>query len=479
MNLLRQKTRIICVITALFITVCSCSDFSSKEKKPKEATPVDTLSVLDHIKERGKLTAVTTCAPINYNMHNGTPSGFHYELLSSLCSDLDISLDLKVCDNLDSCFNMLEDGTVDIIASNIGTTADNKARFLMSAPVLMERSVLVQRMPRTWHSMQTRDEIENQLIRSTVDFGGKEIHIPKNSYLALQLHNIANEIGDTITIIENDTVNTLDLIQMVANSTIDFTIAEESVAKIAAKSGNDIDITMPVSFERPTGWAMYNCDGDSSLVNAVNTWLDDYQQHRMKRTYNKYFKNSNILATNSDNKSDHISPYDKTIRKVCKNTEWDWRLLASIIYQESRFKPDLTSTKGAYGLMQLMPVVMEKYGIDSTSSCEEQVRAGVKLLTDIRKKLPETITDSTEIIKFTLAAYNCGMGHLLDARRLAEKYDKDPNVWTNNVDYYILNKSKYYKDTLCRNGYLRGTETYNFVEDVLERHKHYIALIKD
>ena len=469
------------VLVLLAGLTAACDDKSNAVTSNAVEPVIDTMTVLEHIQDRGVLTAVTTCAAINYNMHNGTPAGFQYDLLSSLCSDLGVSLDLKVCDNLDTCFNMLETGAVDIIATNIGTTTENKARFLMSAPITMERSVLVQRMPRTWHSMQTRDEVENQLIRSTVDFGGKEIHVPKNSYLALQLHNIANEIGDTITIIENDTVNSLDLIQMVANSTIDFTIAEESVAKIAARRGSDIDITMPVSFERPTGWALYDCDGDSSLLLVVNTWLDDYQQHRMKRTYNKYFKNGSSMLAANNGQTDHISAYDKTLRKVGKETGWDWRLLASIIYQESRFKPDLTSSKGAYGLMQLMPVVMEKYGIDSTASCEEQVRAGAKLLTDISRKLPETITDSAEIIKFTLAAYNCGMGHIFDARKLAEKYDKDPNVWTNSVDYFILNKSKakYYMDTLCRSGYLRGVETYNFVEDVLERHKHYVALIKD
>ena len=473
--------RHILLLFVVSLVAAGCSDNTSITGHADNAAPIDTMTVMEHIKDRGVLTAVTTCGPINYNMRNGTPSGFQYELLSSLCSELGVSLQLSVCDNLDSCFNMLETGVVDIVATNVGTTTENKSRFLMTAPIVMERSVLVQRMPRTWHSMQTRDEVENQLIRSTVDFGGKEIHVPKNSYLALQLRNIANEIGDTISIIENDSLSSLGLIQLVANSGIDFTIAEEPVAKVALLSGNDIDITMPVSFERPTGWALYNCDGDSSLLTAVNIWLDDYQQHRMKRTFAKYFKNgSNAIATNNT-QQDHISAYDKTIKKVGKETGWDWRLLASIIYQESRFKPDLTSPKGAYGLMQLMPVVMEKYGIDSTATCEEQVMAGAKLLNDIRKKLPEAITDSTEIVKFTLAAYNCGMGHILDARRLAEKYDKNPNVWTNNVDYYILNKSKpkYYTDTLCRSGYLRGVETYNFVEDVLERHKHYSALIKD
>ena len=130
--------------------------------------------------------------------------------------------------------------------------------------------------------------------------------------------------------------------------------------------------------------------------------------------------------------------------------------------------------------MQLMPVVMERYGVDYTSSVEEQIAAGGKLIQYLEGALPESITDSVQKKIFVLASYNSGLGHVLDARRLAEKYGRDPNVWFGNVDYFMLNKSKpqYYKDSVCRNGYARGAETCNFVEDVVERYEHYQALIQ-
>ena len=125
--------------------------------------------------------------------------------------------------------------------------------------------------------------------------------------------------------------------------------------------------------------------------------------------------------------------------------------------------------------MQLMPVVMEKYGIDYDSSPEEQIEAGGKLLAYLGECFENRVADSTERVKFVLAAYNAGLGHVYDAQRLAAKYGSAPDIWDDNVDYYILNKSKYRNDTCCRAGYLRGTETYRFVEEVLDRYYQYQA----
>ena len=172
-----------------------------------------------------------------------------------------------------------------------------------------------------------------------------------------------------------------------------------------------------------------------------------------------------------------MSTFDGSIKKAAKKIGWDWRLLAALIYQESRFKMDLESEKGAFGLMQLMPSVMNKYGIGYDSSAEEQLEAGGKLITYLDKSLKNRVADSLERVKFVLAAYNAGLGHVYDAQRLAQKYGKSPDLWDDNVDYYILNKSKYLNDTCCKSGYLRGTQTYRFVEEIMERYSHYQTLL--
>ena len=155
-----------------------------------------------------------------------------------------------------------------------------------------------------------------------------------------------------------------------------------------------------------------------------------------------------------------LSEYDPLIKAQAKKMGWDWRLLASIIYQESHFKPDLVSEKGAFGLMQLMPGTMENYGIDNESSVEEQLAAAGKLLMHFSRELPESICDSVERSNFILASYNAGMGYILEARRKAERHGMNPDLWTDNVEFYT------------------PKQTFYFVKEVTKRYSHYKALIE-
>ena len=235
-----------------------------------------------------------------------------------------------------------------------------------------------------------------------------------------------------------------------------------------------LDTKLNVSVEQPLGWAVRNHEGDSSLLTALNNWIDNFEQRNLSRILAKYVNKSNVFMTRKS-AGGQLSEYDDIIKGAARNIGWDWRLLASLICQESRFRMDLESDKGAFGLMQLMPAVMERYGIDYNATPEEQLEAGGQLISFLDDCLSNKVTDSIERVKFVLAAYNCGLGHVYDAQRLAEKYGRYSDVWYNNVDFYILNKSKkqYYTDPCCHNGYLRGIETYRFVEEVLDRFYQY------
>ena len=224
----------------------------------------------------------------------------------------------------------------------------------------------------------------------------------------------------------------------------------------------------------------------TGLADTINVWLDSFKRTLLFRLiYNKYFKNiraAKIVKSRYNSFSGgHLSPYDGDIKKASHLVGWDWRLLASVIYQESEFKPNVRSWVGAYGLMQLMPETLEKYGLDTLSSPEEQINAGARYLHYLDKQLPPEISDSVQRIKFVLASYNAGIGHVLDARRLALKYGKDPNVWNGNVDFFILNLSDrfYYHDDVVQYGYVRGEETFNFVKEIFDRFEDYKNLIKD
>ena len=159
-------------------------------------------------------------------------------------------------------------------------------------------------------------------------------------------------------------------------------------------------------------------------------------------------------------KLDHICEFDSLLRIEAKKTGWDWRMLASIIYQESHFKPYLINEKGAFGLMQLMPVTMAKYGINYDSSVEDQLEVAGKLLLHFDRELPESISDSLVRGDFILACYNAGLGYILKARSRAEQHGKNPDIWINNVEHYV------------------PKQTYYFVREIKKRYSNYKVLIE-
>jgi membrane-bound lytic murein transglycosylase F len=122
-----------------------------------------------------------------------------------------------------------------------------------------------------------------------------------------------------------------------------------------------------------------------------------------------------------------------------------------------------------------MPETAERFGVQSITSPRDNIRGGMQLLQWLDERLALRVEDSNERLKFVLAAYNVGIGHVLDAMKLAEKYGMNPTIWNDNVDFFLLHKSdpKYYNDPVVEFGYCRGEEPYQYVREILERYDHY------
>jgi len=201
--------------------------------------------------------------------------------------------------------------------------------------------------------------------------------------------------------------------------------------------------------------------------------------------YAKYFKNARSIAiVNSDFyalNTGKVSQYDDLIKKFSPSINWDWRLLASLICQESHFDPNVESYAGAFGLMQIMPDTGKNFGIDITSSPENNLKAGIRYIKWLSSIFSPKIADEKERINFILAAYNAGPGHVLDAMKLAEKNGMDPEKWNGNVALWLLKKSQpqYYNDAVVKSGYFRGIESVRFVSQILERYENYKNIIPD
>ena len=165
-------------------------------------------------------------------------------------------------------------------------------------------------------------------------------------------------------------------------------------------------------------------------------------------------------------KEGKISHYDDLFKKYAQEIGWDWRMLASLAYTESNFDTTAVSWAGAKGLMQLMPATARAMGVPAgkEQNPEESIKAAVKYIAATDRSF-NMIPDKQERLNFILASYNAGLGHIYDAMALAKKYGKNNLVWKDNVENFILLKSneEYFTDPVCKNGYFRGIETFNFV----------------
>lgn len=469
----------------LSLSACEPAENNSKHSnlKNEEAKSIKGLH-LQKIKTSGKLVAVTDYNSHGYFLYRGTTMGFQYELLNSFADYLGVDLELQVKRDLPEALEGIEDGSCDILAMDLAITAKRKEQMMFTDPIYKSQQILVQKLPNNWRKMITWDEIESHLLRDAIDLQGKEIYIQKGSVFLDRLNNINSETGGEMLIIEDD--RSIDeLIDDVANGKISYTVCDSHVAAINKKYHKNLDTETKLgSYSQNLAWALpLHSD---SLVLETNAWLKQYKKSKeFYFVYNKYFKNSRTTtmakSEYNSNIGNRISPFDEMIKEYSKRINWDWRLLASLIYQESRFNPEAESWSGAFGLMQMMPSTAEEYDITDTSSVDVQIIAGVKYLQSIDKQLKDLVIDSLERRKFVMASYNVGLAHVLDARRLAVKYNKDPEIWEENVDFYLLNKSKpqYYQDPVVYYGYCRGSEPYKYVNDIYERFQHYTNLIQE
>lgn len=432
---------------------------------------------LEVIRKEGVLRVTTNFNSTNYFIYRGQPMGFHLELLKLFANHVGVELEIFATNDLEENFTcLLYDKECDIIALDLTVTHSRSQLVDFTEPHSQTRQVLVQRLPSDWYSMQS-SEIEDNLIRNQLDLAGKTIHVQRNSAFVARLEHLMEEVGDTIYIEEVDKEVEL-LIEMVANGDIDYTISDEHLAQVNENYYANIDIKTPVSFHQNLAWAVRKGSGD--LLDAINKWMAHFKETpKYANIYNKYFRNprSAYIASSSFNtlRGGNISAYDDYFKAYGESKGWDWRLIASIAYQESRFDPTAVSWAGAFGIMQLMPGTAARYNVFQDSPVVDNISAGINYLNWLDNRLKSHIEDENERLKFVLASYNVGIGHVLDARRLAEKYGKDPNIWKGNVDYFVLNKSKsrYYLDPVVQYGYARGSEPYHYVTEILERYEHY------
>jgi len=427
---------------------------------------------LPQIKNKHELVVLTLYSSTSYFNYRGQEMGFQYELSKQFAQSLGLKLRIEVAKNIPELVRKLNEGKGDMIAYSLPITKKMKDSLTYCGLEIITHQVIVQ-----------QNEGKIKPLKDVTELIGKDIYVKPGKYYD-RLINLDKELGGGIKIhkVTSDSISVEDLITQVSEGKIKYTVCDNDLAKLNSTYSPNIDIKLSVSFDQRSSWAVRkDCP---LLAKAANEW---YKKNVTSPDYEastkRYFE---LLKTTSHSlilsiKDGKISLYDKFFQKYSKDINWDWRLLASLAYNESNFDPKAESWAGAKGLMQLMPATARAMGLSSGEerNPEKSVKAAVKYIASIDKSFG-MIKNKKERINFILAAYNAGLGHIYDAMALAEKYGKKKDVWYNNVEKFILLKSneEYFSDPVCKNGYFRGSETYNFVRDINDRFKVYKKKIK-
>ncbi|MCM1522480.1 MAG: transporter substrate-binding domain-containing protein [Muribaculaceae bacterium] len=408
------------------------------------------------------LRVATLYSPESYFIYRGQEMGYDYELVTTMAADKGISVKLEVAPSLSRAIEMLDSGIVDLIAYEVPVTAEYKEKVVACGPENITTQVLVQ--PR-------RGEAE--LITDVTDLVGKDVYVEADSKYEARIENLNEELGGGIRIhnVDRDTLITEDLIAMVSDGQIPLTIVDSDIARINKTYYNDLDITLPLSFEQRSGWAV--APDKKWLGDSIDAWLNiDAHRSEQAQLLKRYFELSKNEPDNPrfNPQGSRVSPFDHLFKQYAAEYDWDWKLLASQAYVESKFDSTAVSWAGARGLMQIMPRTAKGYGQTAKSVMKNDVaiETALKLLRDLDKQLKSKVPDENERKKFVIASYNSGLAHVLDAIALAKKYGLNPQKWDGNVAKAILWKSnpRYYKDPVVKFGYSRGRETYDYVNRV-------------
>ncbi len=412
------------------------------------------LSRVERIKKNGVLRLISNNSINTYYYYNGQPTGFEYDLAHKFAKFLSVDLDI-VTPGWNNMFSYLEQGKGDFIAAGLAITKERLEKVNFSIPYMT---------------------IQQHIIHHKLIFGPKNIedltfrtlHIRRGTSYHSRLEEI-KKTGIDFNYILHDNIPTEELIRMVYDREIKFTVADNNIAYLNQRYYPDIRIGIALQEKESLAWAVNK--NDSQMLEQINKFfLYANKTGLLKQISDRYY--SNIKDTDPyDLKRFHqriktrLPKYKKIIIEESRKYNFDWKLVAAIVYQESHFNPNARSFTNVRGLMQVTTVTAEEMGIASRLKPSQSIKAGIKYLDKMVKKF-DYLEDDYERILFALASYNIGYGHVIDAIQIASDMGLDETKWQSlKTTLPLLSKSKYYKQT--KYGYARGWEPLQYVERIL------------
>ena len=408
---------------------------------------------LSRILDSGVIRVVTKNSPYTRYLYRGEQEGFEYDLASAFADYLGVRLEVLTPEPGEMLMEV-ESGRGDILAANFHHTKERLDRVNFSIPYASASHYIVAHR-------------KNRSIQALKDLEGKTIHVRAGSAAEEALEKLRG-LGLHFKI--NSRLKKTDdqLLGMVRDRQLELAAADIRVARVNQRHHPEINPVFPVDEPVSIGWAVKK--NNPHLLRKINAFFAKaISEGLIDDLHERYFGNGEppeyLDVRRFHNRLESRLPrYRKIIEDVASDNDMDWRLIAAMMYQESRFNPFAVSRTGVRGLMQVTRATAEEMGIEDRLDPVQSVKAGGEYM----RRLMEWFEDAEEPdrLRLALAAYNVGYGHVRDAMKLAEKKGMNPRLWASvEKTLPLLRKRKYYINT--RHGYCRGFEPVHYVNGVL------------
>ncbi|WP_037458181.1 membrane-bound lytic murein transglycosylase MltF [Shewanella sp. HN-41] len=425
------------IIFGFLLTACQQVTVDETEFAPKKLT---------------ELRVGTLYGPQIYMTSGQGNSGFDYDMAVLFAEYLNVPLKMLPFTNRAELYEALKKNEIDIIAAGMTETPARRELFRFGPPLYRVNQVLVYR-----EGMPTPQNISELKGKITVIADSAFVE----TLTQLQKHN-PSLVWDQVTDKDNE-----ELLAMIANKEIDYTIADSSSVQINRRYLPDLRSGLVLEEKLDVVWLLPPTHSDELMSQLLAFWHQEKLAGTLDHLNEKYFghvKRFDYVDTRAFLRAiETVLPRYRQLFEAHAG-DLDWRKLAATSYQESHWNPNARSPTGVRGMMMLTEPTAKEIGITNRLDAKESIRGGAAYLRDMINRLPESIPESQRMW-FALASYNIGYAHVEDARKLAESMELNPNAWRDVKKVLpLLQKRKYYQKT--RYGYARGSEAVHYVDSI-------------
>ena len=404
------------------------------------------------IKNRGSLIVGTINNPIYYFIGNEGESGLEYELAKNFADYLGVRLQIKTLENNDQLFNELENNNIDIAAANLLFQPQRVEKFQLGPSYTSASWQLVYKKGE--NRPKDLAQVQQEIIISAGEDLEKLLSLAQKKLPALKWQN-------------NKQLTQEELLIQVAEGKIPYTIANSIDVAAAQQIRPNLAIAFDLTDEMTVHWYLSNKSYNELQAGLLDFMNNAIETGLIDRIEEKYFRH--ITAFDYVDTQAYLEAVEKILPQYQPLFEkykgnLDWRLLAAVAYQESHWDPYATSPTGVRGMMMLTKDTAARMNINNRTDAEQSIKAGSEYLHWLLDQMPDSIPEEDRIW-YSLAAYNMGLGHILDARRLTKKLGGNPDNWLdvkNNLQ--LLSEKRHYSN--LKYGYARGYEAYQYVENI-------------